>query len=97
MESIRIENWRVVVRDKDFYKAPECGVNCLSGDVYGHPRHEDGTCVTTTKIVDSDGKFVKTRSGSLYELGVMDADYCDWLEENGLEFDPECPIKVYHR
>lgn len=69
-----LQNWSLVFRDP--YKAPEIQHPALHGKVYGHPRFEDGSTVTTSSVVGitEDGK-IKTYSGSEYELGVVDQKY----------------------
>ena len=76
---IRLENWCIVL-PMDPYKAPEILANMgafLQGHAYGHPRHEDGKLVTTSKIVgykEEEDTFL-TQSGSEYMLGKVDDAY----------------------
>lgn len=57
------------------YDAPETVAYFLRGHIYDHPDHADGTTVETSPIVGAvDGK-IRTRSGSLYELGEPHPDY----------------------
>jgi hypothetical protein len=47
----------------------EPGTIKLCGDVYGHPDYEDGTEITTSRIVKDIGfGQVATESGSIYKL-----------------------------
>lgn len=50
------------------YTAPELIVEWMTGKVYGHPAHEDGTLVTTSPVVSSDGRKVSTQNTD-YVLG----------------------------
>lgn len=72
---MRMENWAIV---SDPYQAPEISGQYLRGNIYNsvNPRHEDGDGITTSRIVGktSDNKVI-TKSGSVYELGVVLPDY----------------------
>lgn len=70
-----LKNWSVVNPNPDPYKAPELQKGCLHGEVYGHPRFEDGHRITTSSIVGLDGDYILTYSGSEYELGDVDSEY----------------------
>ena len=69
MTNVRIENWGVFM-------------GCLHGQVHGHPEHEDGKAVTTSRITDFDpkAKTVTTRSRT-YELGAVDPRYSKSLKD----------------
>ena len=71
---MKMENWAVVFTDHE-YTAPELRVPKLGGNVYGHPRFEDGEEVVTSRIVSIENKKVLTESGSLYELGEINPNY----------------------
>lgn len=70
-----LKNWSVVTRDP--FQAPELS-QCLQGAVYGHPRFEDGSPITTSRIMkivdEGEYKAVTTRSGSVYRLYKEDVD-----------------------
>lgn len=70
----RLENWSVVGSDNP-YLAPELQSPMLKGEVYDHPSHLDGTYVTTSAIVGTDGIGISTYSGSYYTLGEVDTEY----------------------
>jgi hypothetical protein len=73
---MRIENWSIVCSDYiDPYKAPEMYSSRICGEVYGNGNFDDGTVVTTSKIISVRGDIVITHSGSEYELGEVDAEY----------------------
>lgn len=79
----RLENWFVrQVLDSDGYKAPEQCPPCLAGEVYEHPKHEDGKLIKTSVIVDSDreSNTITTKSGNVYTLGKVDPSYMEWLK-----------------
>ncbi len=78
---IKIKNWSVVAEEAP-YTAPELLPMRLRGKVYGHPRHENGTIVTTSIITKVNGRKVETHSGSHYALGKIDVQYRKWIEEN---------------
>lgn len=72
---MRLENWAITFTQQDPFKAPEQAATQLTGEVYGHPRFDDGTFVVTSKIVGTQDEIVKTYSGSEYELGVVHPEY----------------------
>ena len=45
-----MKNWVLITNNEGGYRAPELVVEQLTGNVYGHPRFEDGHEVTTTRI-----------------------------------------------
>ena len=71
----RLENWSLVIKTVNPYQAPELGVQCLHGFVYGYPRFEDGTEITTSRIERIEEEIVVTKSGTRYALGDVDPDY----------------------
>jgi len=87
----RLENWSVST-DNPYYP-PEAGRQYLAGNVYGHPRFEDGHRILTSKPVKADGRLITTFSGSVYQLGKVSDDYLAWLTEHGFKFDEKNPIK----
>lgn len=61
----KLNNWAVVSYHE----------YCLIGECEGHPKHEDGHVLVTSKCVGQlDGRIV-TKSGSHIELGQPKADY----------------------
>ena len=81
---IKIENWQMVA-NFDPYKAFEMQTAHLQGNVYGHEEFDDGTFVTTSKIIDLDiqNGRASTGSGSEYLLGQPNLEWMSWLKENG--------------
>lgn len=73
----RLESWSVTGGNYHPYTAPELRTLHLQGMVYGHPMFDDGHPVLTTPIVGVDDDRVVTKSGSVYELGEVDAMYED--------------------
>lgn len=67
----KLEKWSVGGHHPDPYYPPEFQQPALHGIVYGHHRKSDGSEVTTSPIVGVEGEFVKTESGTLYELGEV--------------------------
>lgn len=70
---MRLENWHVVASN-DPDASPECQARKLTGEVFGHPRFEDGTQISTSRIEKIDGNRVTTKSGSVYTLGAPAGD-----------------------
>lgn len=75
---MKLENWAMnYAANPAPFKAPEQAHYQLSGEVYGHPRFDDGTFVVTSRVVDvnKETEIVETYSGSEYELGVVHPEY----------------------
>ena len=87
MSGIRLHRWSVTQYSDDPYLAPEANPACLLG-----VRETDGKHVRTSPIVKAEGKEITTKSGTVYILDDMDPDFRLWLEEEGIEYDPEHPI-----
>jgi len=67
-----LENWTIVGEPPH-----KCH---LTGQVYGHPDHRNGTFVTTSRIVGGRGREVETMN-TVYELGTPHWHYRQWYEE----------------
>jgi len=94
---VRIEKWAVVLAPGDVYTPPAQRDRALYGEVYGHPKFAEGFLVNTSVILGGSiktaaGHVVKTESRD-YLLGEPDPAYITWLEQQGMVFDPEQPIK----
>lgn len=76
---MQLENW-LVIENNDPYVPPELKDKRLQGNVYGHPRFEDGKWITTSSLVELDvvAGTAKTFSGSEYTLGTIDPEYDEW-------------------
>jgi hypothetical protein len=48
-QHVLLEDWRIHTNATP-YTAPEAILQWLTGRVYGHSRHDDGTFITTTAI-----------------------------------------------
>lgn len=87
VSGIRLHRWSVTQASDDPYLAPEAKPACLLGI-----RDSDGRYVKTSPIFKVEGKEITTKSGSVYILEDMDPDFRLWMEEEGIEYDPENPI-----
>lgn len=78
----RIENWCVVGKRESPYHAPEqiVGVR-IAGNVFGHPKWEDGHEILTSTVMHVDGRSVYTRNNK-YTLGKVFPAYREWYEKN---------------
>lgn len=95
---VRLTGWAVGYRGTNEFAAPELCEYCLEGVVEGHPRKKDGTHVLTSAIVGTEGRLVRTASGTTYELvGEPNADYAQYLQEMGRGYDPDNPVKVFRQ
>ncbi len=92
--AVRLECWSVASLDPERFRPPEDAAIVLHGKVYGHPRKPDGSEVSTSAMVDADGRLVWTKSGTCYELGEIDPEYLEYLQAKGIPYDPEKPIRV---
>jgi len=93
---VKLENWSMVPSaDVNPYMAPEHPARqpVLYGRVTGHPLHEDGTYVTTSRVLASSGNEVETYN-TIYNLGKISEGYQDWCSSRGIEVDPKNPVKV---
>ena len=93
---VGLDDWSMVPSaDVNPYMAPEHPARqpVLYGCVTGHPLHEDGTYVTTSRILASAGHEVETYN-TVYNLGSMDVGYKKWCSSQGIEVDPEQPVKI---
>lgn len=76
--SMRIEKWAISSRFVSCYTAPEASL-CITGNVYGSDRFSDGVEISTSTVktvsYKDDKLTVETKSGSIYELGVVHPDY----------------------
>ncbi|GAF70947.1 unnamed protein product [marine sediment metagenome] len=96
---ILLKNWCVVPLNVDKYTPPELIGQALSGDVYGHPTRAEGEAIVTSQIRQAEGRLVTTNSGTVYELGDIDAEYLQWcIETEGVPVPSEAqPIIVHEK
>jgi len=92
METVKIENWEIVYSPPNPYTAPECCPPYLYGQVYGHPRFEDGKFISTSMIVDAYGNHVKTKNTE-YVLGKPSDKYAEWCKKHCPHIDLSNPFK----
>ena len=91
---IKLEDWSVVYPNKNPYTPPESTRGSLHGIADNHPKLGRNAEVTTSSIVSSEGRFVKTYGGHTYALGEPDPDYLVWLKVNGIELNEDKPVNV---
>ena len=71
-----LEQWTYQRRPIEaMYCAPEQIHFILTGDVYDHPKFEDGRYIETSTVVEIRTGTITTESGSVYTLGDVDPDY----------------------
>jgi hypothetical protein len=87
MAIYHLHKWFVTGR-KDPYMAPEQVYKRLVGY-----RDNEDKQVTTSAIVNFQGRKITTYSGSIYFLEDIDPDYLQWMIDNSIQYDPENPIK----
>lgn len=77
----RLENWKIQT-NQDGYKAPERVKIWLVGYVFDHFQHVDNTFIQTTRIIDINFvlRRAQTRTGTIYDLGVPDPEWIEWLK-----------------
>lgn len=79
-----------VKRETDGYRAPELCPPYLGGK----SAKRNGKNVTTSTVVEVNGRLVRTSSGSVYRLGRIHPEYRAWLRKQGIEYNAEQPIVV---
>ena len=93
-----MECWSISKRlgSNDHYRDPAVIPSCLIGRVYGHgsDRHPDGKEIMTSGIESIEGRLVRTRSGSVYQLGRIDPKYRAYLRETSPDWDYRNPIRI---
>ncbi len=77
-----------LVSSIDPYQAPETKKPRLTGF-----RDQDKNQVTTSPIIEVNGREITTYSGSVYILEDIDPDYLKFLDATGEVYDPENPIR----
>jgi len=92
---IKMTNWQLVGLG-DHYTPPECREPRLHGEIDKHPRlqvTEHDKIVTTGPIAMVAGRYVRTVSGSLYELvGEPMPQFLDWMAKEGYEYNARFPF-----
>jgi len=86
-----LKDWSIIYWYEDPYMDPWINPKCLLGF-----REEDQKRVKTSPIKKADGRSVQTQSGSIYQLAEPSPDYLRYLREQGIEFNPDDPIKDQH-
>ena len=71
----KLEHWSLRSRPLGRVQPPEEDGVCLLGFVVGHPRHSDGKEVLTSPVMHYGANRIVTKSGSEYELGLVDPSY----------------------
>jgi hypothetical protein len=88
-----LENWFVFSSPSGFtidgYFRPT-----IWGNLYGDPDVADGEPIITSYIVEVQGLFVGTYSGSVYILGQVDYHFGELLRTKDKLFDPASPLKL---
>lgn len=92
----RIENWYTTSLQSP-YIPPELRTLRVSGIIFGDTRgrFRDGDPILTSNIIGATGKFITTHSGSVYELGTPDVLWLQHLQDRGIVFNPEQPIRIH--
>jgi len=71
-----IENWSFTVVLPTPYSSPEQGVSKLQGNVYGHPKYEDGHRIQASELIGYDEETDEFICLSRrYKLGQVDVNY----------------------
>jgi hypothetical protein len=91
---INLEDWSVVYPAKDPYTPPEFVKISLHGTADDHPKLGKNADITTSSVVSSEGRLVKTTSGHTYRLGKPSQSYLAWLKVNNIKLDEDQPVKI---
>lgn len=90
----RMENWEVVGKIESAYSSPESATMHIKGEIYGHPKYEDGEVVVTSKIIETDGTHIKTFY-HCYTLGYPHPRYEKWyLDKHGSSLNINAPFPL---
>lgn len=81
MNKATLENWSVRLGG-DIWTAPEDRPRLISGEVYGHPSHADGSrvCISPPIAIDREARTVTTRHTE-YTLGQIDPQYAQFIAD----------------
>lgn len=84
-----INDWSVT-EEQDPYLAPEMRGTLVQGEIVssGDPKR-----IRTSMLIDIKGNEIETKN-SRYTLGKISETYLAWMKENGIEFDPNVPIRI---
>ncbi|MFA5049220.1 MAG: hypothetical protein WC516_09415 [Patescibacteria group bacterium] len=93
--AIKLDNWSVISNQFRLnpYTTPELIGVCLQGLAENHPRLGDAF-VCTSEITEVEGRYVKTRSGTIYKLGNIEPKYRRLLKQIRPDWDYKKPIKI---
>jgi len=99
MKTVKLENWAVCFLPQDAFGAAAAGGTIpgrLTGEVFGHPRFDDGNPITSTPITEAEGRLITTKSGTVYELGKAKEDYVEFTHnipgKEDWDFDGDTPV-----
>lgn len=87
-----LKNWSLAVRLDNPYQAPEVRLARLQGAVYGHPVHKDGSVITTSPIMSTNGRWASTQNTMYFVEGEPSNHYQLRLLKSGYMYDPEDPL-----
>ena len=90
---ITLNNWSTCTNEKDMDMHPFIRPLRLQGNVAGHSVIRDGQHIVTSRVVDTNGRIITTKSGSVYCLGKIDPKYRNWLRKETKDWDWRNPIK----
>jgi len=87
-----LHNW---FTKRSVWKAPEDNPIRVAGEVWNHPGFPNGHKIQTSSPTsfDPQSRLLTTISGSVYRLEKPDPEWIKWMREQGIEFDPENPIR----
>lgn len=86
-----LDSWSTTT-DGDPYTAPECRKLRLQG-VVRNGQFAGRGCLTSP-VDKVNGRYITTRSGSVYLLGKIDPGFYAWLKKNRPDWDWRNPIKI---
>lgn len=83
----KLENWGFITRTSP-YQPPESGLISVNGDVYGDPRFDDGTPITTgtTLFFDSTTMEMHTRR-TKYILGTPSIGFQQYMDDSNISIE----------
>ena len=93
---IKLNNWSITTHPSfnNEWVAPEAIPKSLRGKAINHPKGPKEWEVITSSVKEVCGRYVRTRSGTLYKLGPIKKEYKKWIDKNYKNWDWRNPIKL---
>ena len=88
---MKLNKWSTTAHSTP-YMAPEQIKLRLAGIVDSHPKLGDCIFITTSPIIEINGRTITTKSGHIYKLGAIDPKYRKFLKKTKPNWNWRNPI-----